>query len=280
MAFANLLKDFEFFLEKNFKNTLYTTEFQNAINYSILQGGKRLRPLLILSLWSDLKKNIVDIFPFAAAIECIHCYSLVHDDLPCMDNDDYRRNKLSSHKKFGEANALLVGDALLTETFAVIFNHSHSFSKESIFQAIKAIIFSSKMMLSGQYLDINVPIYFKTDRAKQAYLQNMEKQKTAHLFQSCFEVPAILSHSKDNKILKEIGLLLGISYQIKDDILDENTEKRRIDKKNIITHTSLFGAGEAKKILLKNKIKVEKMMASLSFQTTKVSQIINLVFKL
>lgn len=280
MKFDNLLEDFEFFLKKKIQNSLYTTEFQTAINYSILETGKRIRPLLMMSLWADFYKEIKNILPFAVAIECIHCYSLVHDDLPCMDNDDYRRGKLSSHKKFGEANALLVGDALLTEAFAIIFHHSHSFSKEKIVQAMKAISFHSKMMLSGQFLDMNVPTSFFNEKEKYQYLQNMEKQKTAYLFQSCFEIPAILNNSKEKNILKEIGLLLGMGYQIKDDILDEKEERSSNEEKKIITYTSLLGAKKSKKTLLQYKKKIKSMLASLSFQTIKVSQVIDFILDL
>jgi geranylgeranyl diphosphate synthase type II len=280
MELNNLLEDFEIFLKKNFQTTSYSNDFRKAIIYSILDGGKRLRPLIYISLWADLQKDLRSIFPFAAATECIHSYALVHDDMPCMDNDDYRRGKLSSHKQFGEANALLVGDALLTEAFSIILNHSHPFSSHKIIQAMQTIAYHAKIMLGGQFLDMNIPDHFENKQDSYHYLQKMEKQKTAYLFQSCLEIPAILLDLKEINILKEIGLVLGSSYQIKDDILDSNTERKTAAGKEPITYSSLLGVSKAKEILQQQKKELQKMLQTLSFETKNLQKVIDLALRL
>ena len=282
MKFDYLLEIFETFLAKNFQKTCYPRLFEQAISYSILDGGKRLRPLFYLVLWQALQRNSQEILPFAAATECIHSYALVHDDLPCMDDDDYRRGKPSNHKKFGEANAILTGDALLTEAFAIIFNHSHSaFASRVVLAATKTMTYHAKMMLAGQFLDINVPQKFANKQASYDYLHTMEKRKTAYLFQSCFEIPAILAELKNKETLKELGTLTGICYQIKDDILDANSERKQINQaKNVITFSSLLGVKEATNILSSKKKKIQQLIESLPFKTTQLCEVIEFALEL
>lgn len=248
---SHLLENFEHFLKKKFQKTIYSPTFQESIQYSILSGGKRLRPLFYISLWEAMEKDLPLIFPFAAATECIHSYALVHDDLPCMDNDDYRRGKASNHKKFGEATALLAGDALLTESFALLFeeNVPKSFSPPVFFKALKSLSHQAKMMIHGQSLDIQTPKQFANKKQAYLYLQEMQAGKTAALFQSCFEIPAILAEVNFSlkKTLKEIAFNIGVCYQIQDDILDAEKEEKNI------TYSSLFGKKKQKKFWKKKK---------------------------
>ena len=278
MDFYKNLKYFENFLHKKLENTHYHSFFQESIHYSIFSGGKRLRPLLYIALWLDLGQKKEVIFPFAVATECIHSYALVHDDLPCMDNDDYRRGKLSTHKKFGEANALLAGNALLTEAYAIMFEHQHDFSQKLVWQAISTITQHAKKMLNGQFLDINAAKLIK-EQEKYQYLQEMEQQKTAFLFQSCLEVPAILTQSSEKKLLQEIGFLLGICYQIKDDILDKDSEREQIENQNT-TYYSLLGEVKTRKILTKKKKQIEKLQKKLSFSTPNLNKVIEFMLKI
>ena len=182
---------FENFLKTTFQNiTIYPALFKKVMQYSLLSKGKRLRPLFCMVVWQSLQKknsskaknsNLDTILPFAAAIELIHCYSLIHDDLPAMDNDDYRRGRLANHKKFGEANAILAGCALLTEAFAMVLKHSKSSEKNTL-EALCSLTEGASGMLSGQYLDLNLAKNFTNKKKSIACFHKMVELKTACLF--------------------------------------------------------------------------------------------------
>lgn len=271
--FQQLGKEFEIFLREILHNfTPYSLEFKQAIEYSLLDGGKRLRPLFQLTIWAAIGKEIKEILPFAAAIEFIHCYSLIHDDLPCMDNDDYRRGKLSNHKKFGEKNALLAGNALLNESFTIIINYAlqSSIPKQLILKALSCITKSSTEILCGQYLDMNIPAFSNKNEAYN-YLQKMESLKTASLFQSCFEVPTILAdlEQKQKEILKEIGFIVGTCYQIKDDLHDQTEGDKKMD------YVTLLGEKKSIKILKEKQMNIEEKVKKLNFPT---KNLLNLIY--
>ena len=285
--FKPLLTLFENFLQKSFYSFYnYSTEFKKAISYSFLAEGKRLRPLLYLTLWKSLNKKLEVILPFAAATECIHCYSLVHDDLPCMDNDDYRRGKLSTHKKFGECNALLTGNALLTEAVAIIFKQKSKNADLTIL-ATQCLLNSAAGMLDGQYLDMNIPKTFKNNKESYAYLQKMQQSKTACLFQSCFEIPAILAELDKNQknLLIEIGKKIGICYQLKDDILDQKESDEKNTPKadyqnNKITYLELLGEKKTYQLFETEKSTIKKKIKKLQFPHQELEQLIELVINI
>jgi len=196
-----------------------------AMAYSIKAGGKRIRPILSLAVCDMLGGNIGTAIPFAVAIEMIHTYSLIHDDLPCMDDDDLRRGKPTCHKVFGEAVAVLAGDALLTGAFAFMthsLDGNNKVSAEDRITLISQIIKAAGVggMIGGQVLDM---MYEGGDRVVSLeQLVDMHSKKTGALISCASEVGAFLAFANEDEILKirRFAENLGLAFQIKDDILD------------------------------------------------------------
>lgn len=194
-----------------------------AMRYTVLSGGKRFRPLLALASGECFGLNPDAVLPFGCALELIHNYSLVHDDLPMMDDDDFRRGKPSCHKVFGEDIALLVGDSLLTLAFEVLvsapWEESKSLQKE---QMIIEIAQSAGIqgMVGGQLLDITL----KLDALSEDNLQDLMAKKTGSLIQASVRVGPILAGASSAEVLAmtQYGKNIGLAFQIRDDILDSD----------------------------------------------------------
>ena len=227
---------------------------KKAINYTIRNGGKRFRPILCLLTAKSLGKDYKTVFPTACAIEFIHTYSLIHDDLPSIDNDDFRRGKPSCHKVFGEDIAILTGDALFAESFSIILDNQVSDSETKI-KVLSEIANASGTlgMVSGQVVDV----YFSGKKISKEKLEYMHNNKTGKLISASVRCGAILSGaSKDYlKKLTEFSKNIGLVFQITDDILDitssskdigKTTGKDSIQKKN--TFVSIYGIDKSKKI--------------------------------
>ena len=219
---------------------------EDAMRYSLDVGGKRVRPVLVLEFCRILGGNTENALPFAAAVEFIHTYSLIHDDLPCMDNDDMRRGKPSSHIKFGEANALLAGDALLTHAFSCIT--SSSLSAQQMVDGVRYLsdFAGANGMIGGQVVDL----LGENSELGIDELFVMDKLKTAALIKaSC--VLGCIAADKYEYIAKAETFAenLGLAFQIIDDILDFLEGE---DNSDIIsgksTYVSLLGLEEAKKL--------------------------------
>lgn len=219
-----------------------------SMEYSLFTGGKRLRPLIALKTFEIFNKNIDMVLPYCNAIEMIHTYSLVHDDLPSMDNDDYRRGRLTNHKKFGEAMAILTGDALLNLAFEVINKDIVDNESESnILRRVKASMEISnysglKGMIGGQVVDM-FTLEGEMDKEKLIY---MYETKTAALFMAATVVGALVGGASEREIeaLREFGLNLGLAYQIQDDVLDLK-EDNDINKITYLKYFSLEEGREA-----------------------------------
>lgn len=196
-------------------------EIKKAIEYSFGGGGKRFRPLLVYAVAEAFAVNPDRVAPWALAIEMIHTYSLIHDDLPCMDNDDERRGRPTCHKVFGESTALLAGDALLTESFGVLAEH---YLKDPEI-AVQLISLLSKQagflgMVGGQSIDL----YAQKEQLSPTQILDMHKMKTGALISACFQGAAIvlgLPHEK-RQLLAACGDSLGLAFQLADDLLDSN----------------------------------------------------------
>lgn len=199
-----------------------------AMDYSLLAGGKRLRPVLCLTFARAFGENdttrpfIADAaMPFAASIECIHTYSLIHDDLPAMDNDDLRRGRPSNHKQFGEATAILAGDALVTDAFFLMASIAGPFPAERVIEAISCMALSagSPGMVGGQYLDMK---HTEAKSATLEQLRGMHAMKTGALITASCLTGAILggADAKARKAVAAYGKALGSAFQIMDDVLD------------------------------------------------------------
>lgn len=202
--------------------------FESA-NYALHPGGKRLRPILVLATVETLEKDPSDALDIACAIELIHTYSLIHDDLPIIDNSNLRRNKASLHKKYSPWLALLCGNFLLTYAFEIITNSKKlsNFKKNKIISVISKKI-GGMGMLAGQYLDI----FFENKKIDYKTLSLIHEKKTACLITACLECGAIISEANNNEIhaLKNFGEKIGLAFQLVDDMLDKTSNKKILGK--------------------------------------------------
>ncbi len=226
--------------------TGYQKTVIDSMRYSLFTGGKRLRPILLIKCCETLKGDYKDAIPFALAMEMIHTYSLVHDDLPSMDNDDYRRGKKTNHKVYGEAMAILAGDGLLNLAYELMINHimTHSKTKQDYEKYIYALNEISKYagvygMIGGQVIDIES----EAENINIDTLYSMYENKTAALIKASALAGGIIGDGdkKEIECLGKYGLAIGLGYQIKDDILDLDEDKEA----NKTTYLSFFEKKEA-----------------------------------
>lgn len=201
------------------KGDLPQKALYDAMNYSIFAGGKRLRPMIMMMTAKMLGKAVETVLPFACAMEMIHTYSLIHDDLPAMDNDDLRRGKPTNHKVFGEATAILAGDALLTKAFEIAAKYGTECAPcDKVLEAISVLAEAagSEGMVGGQVIDISAEAETLDD------LKNMHSLKTGAIIRASGVIGAILSGADEAQIkaIDSYCYNLGIAFQIKDDILD------------------------------------------------------------
>jgi geranylgeranyl diphosphate synthase type II len=239
----------------------YPEVMAEGMKYAVLNGGKRLRPLLLFMTLELLDEDIKKGEGMAGAIEMIHSYSLVHDDLPALDNDDYRRGKLTTHKKFGEANGILIGDALLTYAFYVLSTKTNGVEAEKI---VKLVALTAKYagvqgMVGGQVVDLEAE---KTP-ADLPTLQYIHTHKTGMMLRLPIEGATIIAGLGGEKkhALLTYADLIGLAFQIKDDILDVEGTFEEMGKSvgsdqklGKSTYPSIFGLDKAKE-MLEDKIK-------------------------
>lgn len=222
----------------------------SAMRYATQNGGKRVRPVLCLAANDALGGKFEDVKEFAVAIECIHAYSLVHDDLPAMDNDDFRRGKPSTHKKFGEATGILAGDALLNFAFEYMLSKKEVSDSDVASMKTVAESVGYRGMIAGQVLDMECE---KLDCFDEKLLYTVYENKTSKLLTAPLLVASIKNGGKYYDELKTFGCELGITFQIIDDILDEESvlsvlgKTPRKDKEaNKLTSIKVFGLEGAK----------------------------------
>jgi geranylgeranyl diphosphate synthase type II len=197
----------------------------NSVRYSVLQpGGKRFRPVLAMLVAEAMGQSSERVLPYAAAVECVHTYSLVHDDIPAMDNDDYRRGQLTNHKVFGDAVAILAGDALLTEAFYLIGTHYKS-EPIACVSAIEELSQASGIygMVGGQAIDLRS----KANEINFEELQTMHRLKTGALIRAAAVGAAHICFGTQEQVqqIRSYATALGLAFQVSDDILDHNPEK-------------------------------------------------------
>ncbi len=197
----------------------------DSMKYSVLAGGKRIRPVIMLAISEILGIKESEIMPFAIAVELIHTYSLIHDDLPCMDNDDYRRGKPTNHKVYGEGVALLAGDALLNLAYEICFRNSLDITKLNASRLISTFC-GYRGMIGGQALDI------KSESAKidTETLLKIHEGKTVKMFMVACLVPSCLCGDVYMSNLREYAYNLGYLFQITDDILDVTSQREVLGK--------------------------------------------------
>ena len=228
----------------------YNSLIYDAASYSLNVGGKRIRPILFMLVYFMYKGEDKEIIDMAAAIEMIHTYSLIHDDLPCMDNDDLRRGKPTNHKVYGENIAVLAGDALLNEAMILLMDFSIKHGKDALVAAREiAYAAGADGMIGGQVVDI----INEGKRISKEELNYMHLKKTGELIRSSIVAGAILAEVDKSEIelLNKFGLNLGLAFQIKDDILDVTGDVEKlgkntladVNKSNFIT---MYGLEECK----------------------------------
>ncbi len=256
--FKEYLKEKKEIVEKNLEKMLkkyeYPHRLSEAMKYGVMNGGKRIRPIIMYMICDLFEVNYTKIEDIAVALEFIHCYSLIHDDLPAMDDDMYRRGKLTTHIKYDEATAILVGDVLLTEAFNIMANSNKITDKDKVKVIQKMSEYAGFYgMVGGQYVDMES----ENKKVGVETLEYIHNHKTGKLLLASVELPLIVLNVegvKKEKLL-EFAEIIGIAFQIKDDILDvegsfEETGKESTDEKNEkTTYPSLFGIEKTKEML-------------------------------
>ena len=224
-----IAKDINIFLLK-FLSKQKKTDLIKPMKYGLLPGGKKIRSKLIVDVGNIFKIKYQHLIRVGAAVECIHAYSLIHDDLPCMDNDSLRRGKLSTHKMYGESTAILAGNSLLTIAFEILSQKSFNLENKTKVKLINLISECSghSGIAGGQYLDLN----FERKKISFNKIVNMQVKKTGKLFSFCCMAPVIISKKNNyfNKF-KNIGSDIGLLFQISDDLIDRSGNTKKVGKK-------------------------------------------------
>lgn len=255
-------------LEKHIRKEQCLEKVLNeSVEYSLMAGGKRLRPILVLATYSLFKKNIKKCIPYAVAIEMVHNFSLIHDDLPGIDNDNFRHGKPTNHKKFNEATAILAGDSLLNNAYMVIGKDLKETSPENEIKKKIEILdeFSSAVdkMILGEYIDTE----YEGKEVLKEHLEYMDKNKTGALIRLSVRMGAILADADKNdlELLTNYAEKIGLAFQIKDDILSEEGDEKilgkpvgndkELEKCTYVSKYGLDGSKEKLNILIDDALK-------------------------
>lgn len=250
----------------------YPHKIFKSMKYTVTLPGKRLRPVMCLETCRMFGGNYEDALPTACAIEMLHAQTLIHDDLPCMDNDNYRRGRLTNHIVFGEAHAVLAGDALLTFAPQIILKHSKNLGSEKLLKIMEEYFQAAGAygVIAGQVVDIESETLIKAmlisgeidkdDEQLPEILKYIHSHKTADLFKLALRTGAIIADANEQQLkeITEFGQYLGTAFQIADDILDETSTFEEMGKTlgkdkeaGKLTYTSLYGLEKSKKDLNK-----------------------------
>lgn len=262
MEFKEELKKYQEIVNKELEKYLIKEEclektLNQAMEYSLMAGGKRLRPILVIATYKLFKDNIKKCMPYAIAIEMVHNFSLIHDDLPGIDNDEFRHGKPTNHKQFNEATAILAGDQLHNYAYRVISKDLLNSQKEEIQNKLKILQEFSQatsQMLLGEYLDTE----YEGKGITKKELEYIHKNKTGAFLRLSVRMGAILANAskKEIELLTKYAENIGLAFQIKDDILSEEGDEKILGKpvgndKELkkCTYVSEYGIESAKEIL-------------------------------
>lgn len=229
-----------------------------SMKYSLMAGGKRLRPVLMIASYSLFKDDIEKVYKYAVAMEMIHTFSLIHDDLPAIDNDDYRRGNLTNHKKFNEATAILAGDGLHNKAYNLVLddiaNTADENEKQLKIKALYEISYAVDRMIAGEYVDTE----YEGKQISSEYLEYMHENKTGAMMKASVKVGAILAGASE-KDIQDLDLYaekIGLAFQIKDDILSEIGNEKELGKpvgndreRGKCTYVTKYGLGKAQEML-------------------------------
>ena len=263
MEFKQELKNYQLKVEEELKKYIRNEDcpermLNESMEYSLIAGGKRLRPILVLATYNLFKNNVEKYMPYVVAIEMIHNFSLIHDDLPAIDNDDFRHGKLTNHKKFNEATAILAGDSLLNNSYMLISEDLlHTDNKEELAKKIRVlneITFMVDRMIAGEFVDTE----FEGKEISSEYLEYMHKNKTGEFIKLAVRIGAILADASEDNLrrLTKYAEKIGLAFQIKDDILSVEGDELITGKpvgndeaRGKCTYVSKYGLEKAKSIL-------------------------------
>ena len=280
-----VVKDINQFLNLYLKKQIKTSLIA-PMRYGLLPGGKKIRSKILVDVGKMFYINYKTLIQMGAAIECIHAYSLIHDDLPCMDNDDIRRGKLSTHKKYGEAIAVLAGNSLLTLAFEILSDKNLSLNEQTKMKLIKLISKSSghSGIAGGQYLDLS----FEKKKISLKKIVDMQIQKTGKLFAFSCLAPALIVN-KDKKIinrLEKIGHKIGLLFQIVDDLIDYRGNSKKVGKKTKkdkkkgkATLINILGYQNTIKFVHKLKVDILKKLAIFGKKEDSLKNTIQLILE-
>ena len=280
-----IAKDTNFFLKKYLRKQKYSGLI-SPMNYGLFSGGKKIRSKILVDVGKIFNVSYKKLIIIGAAVECIHAYSLIHDDLPCMDNDLTRRGKPSTHVKFGEATAVLAGNSLLTLAFEIL-----SDKKLNIKEKTKNILIDKLSrcaghtgIAGGQFLDLD----FENKNIPFKKIIDMQLKKTGKLFGYCSSVPAIIKNSNIKKInnFEAIGFDLGLLFQISDDLIDCKGDSIKAGKKtkkdNKLGKATLISLlGYKKTVIYSEKLrkKIQKKIMKYGQRSKNLSETINYILK-
>jgi farnesyl diphosphate synthase len=280
-----IAKDTNLFLKKFIKKQK-RTELVTTMKYGLFPGGKKIRSKILLDIGAIFKIKYKTLISIGAAVECIHAYSLIHDDLPCMDNDNLRRGKPSTHIKFGESTAVLAGNSLLTMAFEILTSSNLKVSDKTKVNLVRKLSQSAGHLgiAGGQYLDLS----FERKKVSKSKIIDMEVKKTGKLFSFCCAVPLIIKKksNKQIKFFENIGSNIGLLFQIADDLIDfkgstviagKITGKDK--KKGKATLISLLGYQNAIKYADKIKSKIIKDLNRYSSNNNSLNETLDYILK-
>jgi len=282
---SKIAKDTNLFLKRFIKGQK-RTELIAAMEYGLFPGGKKIRSKILIDIGAIFKINYKTLISIGAAVECIHAYSLIHDDLPCMDDDKIRRGKISTHIKFGESTAVLAGNSLLTMAFEILVSSSLKINEKIKVDLVKKLSETSGHLgiAGGQYLDLS----FEKKKVSKSKIIDMEIKKTGKLFSFCCAVPVIIKRKSNTQIkfFENIGSNIGLLFQIADDLIDfkgstviagKLTGKDK--KKGKATLISLLGYQNAIKYADKIKSKIIKDLNKYSLKTNSLNETLDYILK-
>jgi len=273
-------KKTDFFLKK-YLNRQNNSSLILPMKYGSLSGGKKIRSSIIIGAGKIFNIKASKLLNICAAVECIHSYSLIHDDLPCMDNDKMRRGKLATHIKFGESTAILAGNSLLTLAFEMIVDKNYKLENKSKAELVKALALCSGHtgIAGGQYLDLN----FEKKKKKISDILDMQRKKTGKLFNFCCFATGVIAKKniKELKSLSKLGEDIGLLFQLADDVIDFKGSKKlagkstkKDKKKGKSTVISLIGYEKANSFALQLK---KNILSKLRKHGKKANDLINTV---
>tara|TARA_B110000438_G_scaffold298594_1_gene347123 strand:+ start:927 stop:1814 length:888 start_codon:yes stop_codon:yes gene_type:complete len=270
----------KFFFKKNISPLI------KPMKYGLFSGGKRFRSAIVVSTGKIFKIDSKKLIVIGAAIECIHSYSLMHDDLPAMDNDSLRRGKLSTHKKFNEFTAILAGNSLLTSAFEILSSRNLNLTSKTKNELVESLSLCCgyEGLARGQYSDLT----FEHKKISVQKIINMQENKTGKLFGFCCESVGIIKNAslKEKKFLKNLGIKIGLLFQIVDDLIDCYGDKKIVGKftkkdavKGKATLVNLWGRKKSLSFAKKLKKEIKSKILKYGYKSNDLLQCVDFILK-